>query len=101
MPGDRFYSSKPWFKLRQQALTRDGYRCVVCSIPVLGAKMARIDHILARQQYPQHELLLSNVRTLCVRCDTVQSNRRGQRPGFSAKPEFESVDETGLPDSWK
>jgi 5-methylcytosine-specific restriction endonuclease McrA len=67
MPGDPFYRSPFWRRLRAEALRRDGYRCVVpgCLTPT---QELTVDHIRARPRGvpgPTRFDVLSNLRTLC------------------------------------
>ncbi len=69
MPGDPFYKSRPWYRIRQKALIRDRYLCVLCGVSVRGKGLMRVDHIKQRLAYPALALHLPNLRTLCVPCD--------------------------------
>lgn len=71
-----FYDTKAWHALRALALTRDRYRCVICDEDVSGKGRARVDHIQAVKTHPHLKLLLSNVRTLCTRCDSQAHRER-------------------------
>lgn len=66
---DPFYVSTPWLRLRRLALIRDNWCCRHCGISVRGKGKARVDHILARSQYPELELDLDNLQSLCPPCD--------------------------------
>jgi 5-methylcytosine-specific restriction endonuclease McrA len=65
MPGDRFYLSETWRKLRSEVLLRDGRRCVVC-----GAPGVLVDHIVPRKAGGQD--VAENLRTLCRACDNAR-----------------------------
>jgi 5-methylcytosine-specific restriction endonuclease McrA len=95
---DGFYLSKPWFKVRAKVLKRDGYKCVLCGESVFGKGMARVDHIKARREHPELSLAMENLRSLCVKCDQMQSIARGQRFGFAPKLE---IDDNGYPEDWR
>ena len=96
---DSFYSSKPWFKTRSKVLKRDEYRCVLCNDSVYGKGMARIDHYPhSKKDRPDLALDMNNLRTLCAKCDNIQSTARGHRAKENA---VEGVDEDGYPDRWK
>jgi 5-methylcytosine-specific restriction enzyme A len=61
--------SKRWQRLRQQALRRDGYRCVAerdgrkC-----GAPAREVDHIKRVKTHPLLAYELSNLQSLCTPC---------------------------------
>lgn len=74
---DPFYLSPAWRKLRQQALHRDGYRCVVCHHDVSARGAARVDHIKPRLTHPELELSLDNLRTLCPDHDNQAHREKG------------------------
>ena len=71
--GQPFYWSAQWKALRRQVLNRDGYACTVCHVQV-ASSTARVDHIIPRSRAPHLELVASNCRVLCTRCDA-QSHR--------------------------
>jgi 5-methylcytosine-specific restriction endonuclease McrA len=53
--------SKRWPALRQQALRRDGFKCVQC-----GARgRLEVDHIKPVRTHPGIAFILSNLQTLC------------------------------------
>lgn len=59
-----------WKALRQQALKRDGFRCVQC-----GEKVGlEIDHIESVRNRPDLAWSLENLQTLCRRCHTSKTN---------------------------
>jgi 5-methylcytosine-specific restriction endonuclease McrA len=96
---DSFYLSKPWFKARAKVLKRDNYQCVICNNSVYGKGAARIDHYPhSKKDRPDLALEISNLRTLCVQCDQMQSIGRGQR--FNLPPK-EDIDEEGYPQDWR
>jgi 5-methylcytosine-specific restriction endonuclease McrA len=98
MPGDSFYSSAEWRTARRAALKRDRYRCVICRADVAKLGTSRVDHILPRKRFPRLALSLSNLRTLCARCDTIQALERLERKDA---PRFERVDENGETAAWR
>lgn len=102
MPADKFYSSKPWFKLRQKCLMRDGYKCVLCLSDVKGKGLARVDHIVNRNtpEGKDTELDLRAVRTLCVSCDRKEMTRRKQRPSEVRANNREAVSTNGYASDW-
>ena len=98
MPNDRFYRSPEWRELRRQALSRDGYRCVVCRRDISGKGQARVDHIKARRTHPHLALVLSNVRSLCA--DHDNQSHREKPAGAAARDErfvIRGVDADGWP----
>ena len=96
---DNFYSSKPWLKVRAKVLKRDNYACVLCTASVYGKGMARVDHYPhSRRQRPDEALNTDNLRTLCARCDNLQSIARGQRFGYAEK---EEVGLDGYTGAWR
>ena len=72
-----FVLSPAWRKLRLVALRRDGYRCTACGTSISGKGMARVDHILPRSTHPHLALTLSNLRSLCSRCDAQCHREKG------------------------
>lgn len=73
MPGDPFYKSKAWLRLRAAVLRRDKYRCTICGEP------ARIvDHVVSRKRGGKD--VMANLRSLCRTCDNrVKESATGQR----------------------
>jgi 5-methylcytosine-specific restriction endonuclease McrA len=70
MPGDRFYASKEWRRLRTARLQIDRYRCVVCGYPA-----EIVDHILSRKAGGANEI--ENLRSFCRSCDNQVKERGG------------------------
>lgn len=74
----RFYNSKAWRDLREQALKRDNYECVMCkeegkftidSVKVKGERkkiVLNVDHKYPIEHYPKLALVLDNLQTLCI-----------------------------------
>src|SRR6185312_4677705 len=73
-----FYCSSAWLYVRKQALVRDLYQCQEpqCGASVAGKREANVDHILSRQERPDLELELSNLRTLCQSCHSRKTARQ-------------------------
>jgi 5-methylcytosine-specific restriction enzyme A len=92
MPGDSYYRSSAWKKLRSTALKRDNHRCVV-----LGCTEAArtVDHIVPRKQGGAD--VLSNLRCLCAEHDN-QSHRE-KRGGGPRQERFvvRGCDGNGVP----
>lgn len=74
--GDPFYYSSSWRRLRQMALARDNYLCVRCLAKkrIVAAEM--VHHVKPRDQYPELELDVGNLASLCNRCHEHEHNRR-------------------------
>lgn len=64
MPGDAFYTSKTWRRLRVMRLQIDHYRCTT---PGCGWPAAVVDHVIARKDGGTNEI--GNLRSLCRSCD--------------------------------
>ncbi|MBR5302945.1 MAG: HNH endonuclease [Clostridia bacterium] len=75
---DPFYGTSRWLAARQRALDRDLGRCVWCKqagrytidrrgrrLPVLATM---VHHIKPRKEYPELELDLDNLVSLCDKC---------------------------------
>ena len=61
--------SKRWPALRQQALRRDGFKCVQC-----GARgRLEVDHIKPVRTHPGLAFILSNLQTLCPQHHTAKT----------------------------
>lgn len=56
--------SRRWKALRQQALRRDGWRCVKCG----GRRRLEVDHIEPVRTHPELAFVLANLQTLDARC---------------------------------
>lgn len=80
MPGNPFYQSPFWKKLKAQCLARDGGRCVVPGCP---ARATFADHIEARPpaSIPTPADRLDNLRSLCARHDAQVKEARAGQPG--------------------
>lgn len=80
-----FLHTAAWQRLRALALERDHYRCVKCGIDVSRPGASRVDHIKPRATHPELTRDLSNLRTLCARCDNqahrerFSTNKTGER----------------------
>jgi 5-methylcytosine-specific restriction endonuclease McrA len=53
-----------WKALRQQALERDGWKCVQCN----ERRWLEVDHVLPVRTHPELGFALSNLQCLCGRC---------------------------------
>ena len=71
---DPFYHRKEWKALRKVALMRDGGMCQDCMDRLrarYGIKPRRatmVHHIIPREERPDLELCLDNLRSLCDEC---------------------------------
>lgn len=95
MPGNPYYRSYHWEKLRSKALRRDNWTCQICGVMCLGKKRSsvspHVDHIRERDQrvgHPTELDVLENLRVLCPTCH----NRR-----IDPTPDKEPIGEDGFP----
>lgn len=92
---DSFYLSKAWRTVRAEALRRDHGMCVRCMERFMnGGEKPRlaviVHHKKSRKEYPELELELDNLESLCDICHNREHPEKGKK-----KPE------TGLPDICK
>jgi hypothetical protein len=66
---DYFYESRTWNELRYQALRRDKFTCMSCGADRNDHIKLHVDHIKPRSKYPELELDLDNLQTLCSDCN--------------------------------
>lgn len=83
----KFYRSKAWLTLREDALKRDNYECQDCkaeggvtvdSVKVEGQRketVLNVDHRFPIEYYPKLALVLDNLRTLCIYHHNVKEGR--------------------------
>lgn len=64
-----FYNSKHWKRIRLQALERDSYCCVICMREDKVTEARIVDHIKPINQNPELKLTLSNMQSLCIKCN--------------------------------
>ena len=62
-----FYNSKAWLDIKRIALIRDNYCCQRCGKNKDDIGLD-VDHIKERSKYPELELELNNLQTLCKDC---------------------------------
>lgn len=75
MPGDRFYRSPEWRRLRARRLEIDRHTCVT---PGCGQRATVVDHIKRRRDGGADSI--DNLRSLCVSCDNrVKEAANGRR----------------------
>jgi len=83
---DPFYTSAAWRAVREQALLRDHYICQKCLQKVEAGRMLRphdatmVHHKKPRQLYPELELDLDNLESLCDSCHNEEHPERGFKP---------------------
>lgn len=65
-PQNIIYQSAEWAKLKELALRRDGYACIVCGHKGSFRNSLQLDHILPKSIYPEKMWDLDNVRILCA-----------------------------------
>ncbi|CAH0259107.1 hypothetical protein SRABI96_03375 [Peribacillus sp. Bi96] len=83
-----FYKSNAWRGnngLREQALRRDGYECVMCreegKVTTRDHATLEVDHIFEIEIHPEKAHDLDSLRTLC----RYHHNKRHNRFGFVKK----------------
>jgi 5-methylcytosine-specific restriction enzyme A len=87
----KFYQSRAWRNLRQDALDRDNHECQDCKEKgkVTSNKQQREDgkpvklevhHIKEVKEYPELALVLENTKTVCVDC---HNEEHGRKFGYS------------------
>ena len=85
---DPFYTSAAWRAVREQALIRDHYICQKCQRKADMGLIFRpnaatmVHHLKPRSQYPELELDLDNLESLCDACHNEEHPERG----FKIKP---------------
>lgn len=70
-PGEVFYESKAWKRLRRQVLEKYGWKCMRCD--AVDA-VIQVDHIEPRSLKPELSLTFSNLQVLCRECNKLKSN---------------------------
>ena len=82
----KFYNSREWLVLRQEALRRDNYECQECKRLGLVKlndedkhKSLDVDHIKEIYTNPELALELDNLCTLCIRHHNEKHNRYFKR----------------------
>lgn len=69
----KFYSSKEWQLLREQALTRDLGLCQHCFKKNEITLAEEVDHILPIKVYWEHRNDIDNLQSLCHRCHSIKT----------------------------
>ena len=91
-----FYNSKEWKMVRESALRRDNYLCVVCGKP--ADEVHHIKHLSPDNIYdPSVSLNLENLQSLCRDCH-FEAHRGEHASGRAAREEQPQYifDENGL-----
>ena len=66
-----FFNGTAWYKLRYQALVRDGAHCRCCGT---AQGPMHVDHIKPRSTHPHLALTLNNLQVLCQSCNLGKGN---------------------------
>jgi 5-methylcytosine-specific restriction protein A len=77
-PGDPFYSSQAWRRLRRAVLA-EGPLCVACLERDLTTAATEVDHVLDRVDRPDLQLARSNLQPLCKSCHSRKTRRTQNR----------------------
>lgn len=83
---DPFYKGKAWRRVRAAALERDHYLCQDCLAAkrrgerIRARRATMVHHILPREDYPELELALDNLISLCDPCHNKRHPEKGERP---------------------
>ncbi len=59
-------TGRPWRRIRDKVLRRDGYLCVTCQAKGLIVEAAEVDHIVPKSQGGTESL--ENLEAICVPC---------------------------------
>lgn len=93
MPGDPFYYSPAWRRVRSAALQRDRFRCTA---PRCGQPASHVDHVLARAAGGA-PLDLANLRSLCASCHSRKTARADGGFGHRRRSATWGCDASGIP----
>jgi Restriction endonuclease len=77
MPGDKFYSSNDWRKLRTRVRADwilAGKPCGWCGQPIEPHMGTIVDHVIPRKQRPDLALRISNLQLLHHRCHNIKTH---------------------------
>ncbi|WP_078428774.1 HNH endonuclease [Alkalihalobacterium alkalinitrilicum] len=94
---DQFYHSTPWRKIRILALERDQHRCLPCWRKGVLTIANTVHHIKPRKEYPELELTLSNLESICPACHNKEHPDRGKQRK-KKKHRINVVEERGNPE---
>ena len=73
-PGQAFYASKEWQRLRYRVLSERGNKCECCGASPEDGAQLHVDHIKPRSRFPELALEKSNLQVLCKPCNMGKSN---------------------------
>lgn len=79
-----FYTSTEWRKTRAAILARDGHTCTLCG----SSERLQVDHITPRTAAPHLALEPSNLRTLCIHCNSKKGTRTGPERSTWMNPRY-------------
>lgn len=71
----KFYKSREWKALRQEALKRDNYECQSCKRKGKYSKAQCVHHLKEVKVVPLLALTLDNLECLCNRCHNKEHDR--------------------------
>lgn len=75
---NRFYHSREWKELREEALERDHYLCVECKKRGIITPANTVHHIKPLRLDQTRALQLSNLETVCTACHNKLHRERSQ-----------------------
>ncbi|MEM8863990.1 MAG: HNH endonuclease signature motif containing protein [Planctomycetota bacterium] len=76
-PGDPFYSSRAWKRVRDRRRALNPC-CEECERKGFTVPMDVVDHIKPRRDHPKLELELSNTQSLCIQCHNRKTGKEMQ-----------------------
>ena len=91
---DPFYHTKAWKRVRKLALDRDQGMCQDCmdrfraGFGIKPHRAEMVHHIISREERPDLELNLNNLRSLCSECHNKkhpEKGRQAERPAAEKK----------------
>lgn len=71
----KFYKSKAWLTLRQEALKRDHYECQSCKRKGKYRRAKNVHHIKEVKKHPELALDLDNLESICIPCHNDEHKR--------------------------
>lgn len=85
----KFYSSKRWKRLRQAALARDRYACVICARYFKNTPAVIVHHIKEVSEHPELKYKLSNLASVCRSChNKIHGSGHGERQTSKKKHNY-------------
>jgi 5-methylcytosine-specific restriction enzyme A len=85
MPNDKFYSSRPWRKLRAYKLSVNPF----CQKMECVNLATEVHHIKDRADFPDLELCFDNLQSLCKTCHSTHTATNIKREWKPLKLRFE------------